>query len=302
VQILGDESKRSNFDKYGPASQQPGFDPDAYARASSSFGGAGGFADFFGGGGGPGMGGAQSDIFDSLFSAFRTGGRAGPVAGDDIEASISINFLDACKGVKRTVEVHPVVDCDTCHGSGLKPGRKRDTCKVCGGTGQRAVHIQSGFTMATRCNACDGAGTVTPPGSACSTCGGMGKVRKRKTVEVEVPPGVEDGMKVRIPGAGDASLHGKGPSGDLLVRINVLPSKVFRRQGANLYHDRTVPFYTAILGGKVRVPTLEGDVDVKVPPGTQPGEEMVLRNRGVQKLFKQQRGDLFVHFDISLPR
>jgi molecular chaperone DnaJ len=298
-QILGDETKRANFDKYGAASQQPGFDPDAYARASSSFGGAGGFADFFGGGAGPG---AQSDIFDSLFSAFRGGGRPGPVVGDDIEASISINFLDACKGVKRTVEVHPVVDCSSCQGSGLKPGRKRDTCKVCGGSGQRAVHIQSGFTMATTCNACNGAGSVAPPGSACNTCGGMGKVRQKKTVEVDVPPGVEDGMKVRIERAGDAPLGGKGNPGDLLVRINVLPSKVFRRQGANLYHDRVVPFYTAILGGRVRVPTLEGEVEVKVPAGTQPGEEMVLRNRGVQKLFKQQRGDLFVHFDISVPR
>ncbi|GAA6015614.1 hypothetical protein JCM10207_008144 [Rhodosporidiobolus poonsookiae] len=311
---LSDDKKRADFDRFGAASQQPGFDSDAYARATSSFGGAG-FGDFFGGGMG-GMGGAGgpsgADIFDSLFGAFGRGaGAAGPrqtvQVGDDIEVSVSVPFIDAAKGASRTVPISPVVDCHTCHGSGMKEGVKKTTCASCGGTGTRTFTIQSGFQMASTCGACGGSGSTAPPGSDCGTCAGVGKVRERRTVEVKIPPGVEDGMRIRLDGKGDAPLGGagagsRGRNGDLYVRVNVQPSKVFTRQGSNLYQTVSVPFYTAILGGRAPVQTLDRDVEVRVPQGTQPGEEMVLRGRGVKKLYKDEYGDLVVKFNVTMPR
>ncbi|GAA5943247.1 uncharacterized protein JCM15063_005306 [Sporobolomyces koalae] len=301
--VLSDDKKRADFDRFGSASQQPGFDSDAYARATSSFGGAG-FGDFFGGGaGGPGAG---PDIFESLFGAFGRGGSAGPrqttPVGDDIEVNLSIPFIDAAKGASRTVAISPVVDCHTCKGNGMKEGMKKTTCGSCGGTGTRTFTIQSGFQMASTCAACGGSGSVAPPGSNCGTCAGVGKVRERRTVEVKIPPGVDDGMKIRIDGKGDAPIGGKGRTGDLFVRVNVIPSKVFTRQGSNIYQNVSVPFYTAILGGKAPVKTLDRDVEIRVPGGTQPGEEMVLRGKGVKKLYKEEHGDLIVRFNVSMPR
>ncbi|GAA6011346.1 hypothetical protein JCM11491_002752 [Sporobolomyces phaffii] len=301
--VLSDDKKRADFDRFGSASQQPGFDSDAYARATSSFGGAG-FGDFFGGG--AGGGGAGPDIFESLFGAFGRGGSAGPrqqaPVGDDIEINMSIPFIDAAKGASRTVAISPVVDCHTCKGDGMKEGMKKTTCASCGGTGTRTFTIQSGFQMASTCASCGGSGSVAPPGSNCGTCAGVGKVRERRTVEVKIPPGVDDGMKIRIDGKGDAPLGGKGRTGDLFVRVNVIPSKVFTRQGSNIYQNVSVPFYTAILGGKAPVKTLDRDVEIRVPGGTQPGEEMVLRGKGVKKLYKDEHGDLIVRFNVAMPR
>ncbi|GAA5887171.1 hypothetical protein JCM16303_002213 [Sporobolomyces ruberrimus] len=302
--VLSDDKKRADFDRFGSASQQPGFDSDAYARATSSFGGAG-FGDFFGGGAGGG-GGPGPDIFESLFGAFGRGGTAGPrqqaPIGDDIEINLSIPFIDAAKGASRTVAISPVVDCHTCKGDGMKEGMKKTTCASCGGSGTRTFTIQSGFQMASTCASCGGSGSVAPPGSNCGTCAGVGKVRERRTVEVKIPPGVDDGMKIRIDGKGDAPLGGKGRTGDLFVRVNVVPSKVFTRQGSNIYQNVSVPFYTAILGGKAPVKTLDRDVEIRVPGGTQPGEEMVLRGKGVKKLYKDEHGDLIVRFNVNMPR
>jgi len=184
----------------------------------------------------------------------------------------------------------------------MKEGMKKTTCGSCGGTGTRTFTIQSGFQMASTCASCGGSGSVAPPGSNCGTCAGVGKVRERRSVEVKIPPGVDDGMKIRIDGKGDAPLGGKGRTGDLFVRVNVIPSKTFTRQGSNIYQNVSVPFYTAILGGKAPVKTLDRDVEVRVPGGTQPGEEMVLRGKGVKKLYKDEHGDLVVRFNVSMPR
>ncbi|GAW04731.1 chaperone protein dnaj [Lentinula edodes] len=255
--ILKDEKKRAAYDQYGSASQQPGFDPNAF----SGFGGAGGagfsgfqdFASAFGGGGRN----ASSDMFEQLFNQFGSGGRRrGPVRGADLETYLSISFLEA----------------------------------------------YSGFQMSSTCNACDGVGSTVPRSGQCGSCGGVGKVRTRKTVDVSIPAGVEDGMVIRIPNSGDAPITGTGTAGDLLVRLNVASSKQFQRQGSNLYHSVKIPLHTALLGGRVRVPTLDGDVDVRVPSGTQPGEEMKLRGRGVPRVDRNDTGDLFVTFSVTLPR
>ncbi|KAF8744499.1 Pkinase protein, partial [Rhizoctonia solani] len=309
-EILGDTEKRAAYDQYGSASQQQGFDPNAFAGARGPFGGGGfgGFQDF-GGAFGAGTGRSQADVFETLFgSAFggvRGNRRAGfqeNIRGNDIETSVGIEFLEACHGTSRTINVTPVVDCKPCSASGLKPGAKRSTCGSCRGTGTRTFVIQSGFQMASTCTECGGTGTTVPKGSQCSDCGGLGKVRIRKTVKVDVPAGIEDGMSVRVSGAGDAPTSGTGSPGDLLVRINVAPSKVFRRQGVNIHHDARIPLHTALLGGKVRVPTLDGEVEVRVPGGTQQGQECVLKGRGVPALYGSEKGDLFVSFAIQIPR
>ncbi|KAJ3750035.1 DnaJ protein [Lentinula detonsa] len=298
--VLKDEKKRAAYDQYGSASQQPGFDPNAF----SGPGGAGfsGFQDFTSTFGGGGRGGS-SDLFEQLFTQFGGGGRRrGPTRGADLETYISITFLEACKGTTREVTISPVTDCGTCSGSGLKAGAKRTTCTTCGGSGTRTFVIDNGFQMSSTCNTCDGVGSTVPRNGQCSSCGGVGKVRIRKTVDVSIPPGVEDGMVIRIPNSGDAPISGAGVAGDLLVRLNVSPSKTFQRQGSNLYHSVKIPLHTALLGGRVRVPTLDGDVDVRVPSGTQPGEEMKLRGRGVPRVNRNDAGDLFVTFSVVLPR
>ncbi|KAK8865916.1 chaperone DnaJ [Kwoniella newhampshirensis] len=311
--ILSDDSKRQAYDRYGSASTQDGFDSDAFARGAGGFGGFQDFGSAFGG-----RGGNAGDLFEQLFgSAFGAGqnpfggggpGGAGPrsrpVRGDDLEAGIALSFLEACNGATRKITISPVVDCKPCTGTGLKPGQKKTQCATCKGTGQQMYNVQ-GMLMASTCSACGGAGSTIPKGARCGECDGVGRVKEKKEVDVEIPAGVEDGMMIRMPGAGDMPLSASGPPGDLLVRVSVRPSTVFRRQGVNLYHDARVPLHTALLGGVIRIPTLEGDVDVKVKGGTQNGEEAVLRGRGVKSVYgrgRNERGDLIVAWKIQIPR
>ena len=195
---MGDEKKRAAYDQYGSASQQAGFDPNAFAgRGPFGAGGFGGFQDFAQAFGSNARG--QADLFETIFgSAFGGGGRprasSSPSQGEDLESSLNLSFVDACKGTSRTVNVTPIVDCHTCSGTGLKKGSHRSACGTCGGTGTRTFVIDSGFQMASTCNTCQGTGTVVPKGSQCGSCDGMGKVKERKTVEVKVP----SGMHIRV--------------------------------------------------------------------------------------------------------
>ncbi|EJT46055.1 DNAj molecular chaperone protein [Trichosporon asahii var. asahii CBS 2479] len=309
--ILSDDKKRKAYDMYGTTGDsESDFGPGA--------GGFGGFQDF--GGFGGGRGGQASDLFEQLFGgAFgrgQTGGFSGggpfaggagfrqrPVRGDDLETTVNIDFIQACEGTAKQVTVTPVVECKPCHGSGLKPGEKKATCAQCRGTGQQAFQVQ-GMFMASTCRACNGSGSTIPRSARCDSCDGVGRVKERTTIDVDIPAGIEDGMKIKVPGAGDAPLSSTGPNGDLFVRVNVKPSSVFRRQGTNIFHDAKVPLTTALLGGKVRIPTLEGDVDVKIREGTQYGQEAVLKGRGVKSLYgrKGERGDLVVTWKVQIPR
>jgi molecular chaperone DnaJ len=160
------------------------------------------------------------------------------------------------------------------------------------------------MVMSSTCRACGGEGSSIPRGAKCGTCDGIGKIKEGKEVDVDIPAGIEDGMKVKLPGMGDMPISSSGPPGDLFVRINVRSSPEFRRQGTNLYHDAKVPLHVAMLGGKVRVPTLEGDVEVRVREGTQNGEEAVLKGRGVKSVYGsgRERGDLVVGWKVLVPR
>jgi molecular chaperone DnaJ len=314
VQILSDQTKRDAYDRYGSASTQEGFDPNMFARGAGGFGGFQDFGSAFGGG----RGGNPADLFEQLFGgAFGGGGMgggggspfggAGPRArqmrGDDLEADVALSFMDAAAGTKTKITITPVVDCPPCHGSGLKAGEQKSTCSVCRGTGQQAFQVQ-GMFMASTCSACHGTGTVIPPKARCGECGGVGRVKEKREIDVDIPAGIEDGMKIKIPNAGDMPLSASGPPGDLYVRVTVKPSAQFRRQGTNIYHDAKVPLQTAMLGGKVRIPTLEGEVDVRIREGTQYGQEAVLKGRGVKNVYgrKGDRGDLIVTWKVQIPR
>lgn len=296
--ILSDEQKRASYDQFGSADGPGGFDP---------FGGAAGASPF----GGFNPGSAES-IFESLFGGAFGGARAtrtgftAETRGEDIDASVTISFEEACKGTSRTVTIHPIENCGTCSGSGLKANAKRTTCHVCRGTGTRTFVIQGGFQMASTCPACNGTGSSIAPGDECSSCSGAGRMKSTRTISLNIPAGVDDGYRIRQDGAGDVPLMGTGPAGSLFVRINVTPSRIWRRQGTNLFYPAAIPFYTAVLGGRVRVPTLDGEVDVRVPAGTQAGDEMILRGRGVPRLGSRKNydmnGDLMVQFDITIPR
>ncbi|KAA1106198.1 hypothetical protein PGT21_030839 [Puccinia graminis f. sp. tritici] len=300
---LSDEKKRAAYDQFGPMSQQPGFDPNAFGAGGGGFGAGGNpFGDMFGGG-------DPGDVFSSLFGAFggRSGARGGNqqvFVGDDLEASITIPFEEMAKGTSRSIDTTPIVNCPPCHGEGIKQGAKPQTCRTCNGTGTMTFVVQSGFTMASTCQSCGGSGKKVDDKDLCGSCGGIGKVRDRKQVDVKIPAGVEDGMRIKLAGQGNAPVGGGkgGRPGDLYVKVNVSPSKTFRRQGNNLYTEVKIPFHAALLGGTVRVPTLEKEVEVQVPRGTQPGEELVLKGRGVKHLYKEWLGDLIVKFNVTIPR
>ncbi|KAJ2801512.1 mdj1 protein precursor [Coemansia guatemalensis] len=287
---LSDENKRRSYDQFGTA------DP-----TGGGMGGGEGFSGF----------GNMEDILSQMFgggfsgmggSARGGGGGGGFVSvGEDVEASVTISFMEAVKGTKTSVTITPVVKCQPCSGQGTKKGARRDKCKTCRGTG-RAMFQMGGFHVQQPCPECGGEGSTINPKDRCSSCGGNGRVRERKTIPVDIPAGCDNGMRVKLQGLGDAPIEGAGPSGDLYIRVRVTPSKLFRRKGADLYYDLNLPFTTAILGGTVRVPTVDGDVEVKIRSGTQPGDELRLRSKGAQRINSSSRGDQYLSLNVKLPK
>ncbi|KAI9483865.1 MAG: hypothetical protein EXX96DRAFT_559976 [Benjaminiella poitrasii] len=295
-EILSDEEKRKQYDQFGH-----GFE------GAGGMGGSGGYYSSGGGAGFPG-GFDPNDIFSQFFGGGFGGANnaagADPfrtMSGEDIQVPLTIDFMEAVKGGKKTVTVNRVTNCHTCHGSGLKTGKKKTQCGVCHGTGVQTVQM-GGFHMQSTCHACGGAGSSIPHDAKCPTCNSLGKVRERKQVDVTIPAGVDNNSRIRVPGAGDAPLKGKGPFGDLFVSLNILPSKTFRRQDADIFYDAKIPFYKAMLGGKIRIPTIDGEVDLKVPVGSQPDDNIALRGRGIQRLRGSSRGDQIVRLKIEFPR
>ncbi|ORY06428.1 hypothetical protein K493DRAFT_310562 [Basidiobolus meristosporus CBS 931.73] len=286
-EVLSDEQKRASYDQYGHAAFNGNAPP-----------GAGGFP----GGGFHGFN--ADDIFSQMFGG-GFGRRSNPASqftvGDDIQVNLAIDFLEAVKGATKRITISPVSVCDPCHGEGLKSGKQKETCKVCGGTGQTTYSIGIGM-IASTCNSCSGTGKSIPPGSQCPSCNGVGRVKKPKTVNVNIPAGVDEGVKIRLSNEGDMPVTGKGTAGDLYVRLRVKPSSIFRREGPNVFVDAKVPLHIAILGGNIRVPTLDGDVELKIPVGTQPEDVSILRNRGIKKLNRNAHGDQYVKLKVEIPR
>ncbi|KAH6895851.1 putative mitochondrial DnaJ chaperone [Thelonectria olida] len=325
-EILSDPSKREQYDQFGAA----GFDPSGGAPGGGPFGGAGfgsgfgggfGAGNPFGGQGGFGGGFGGGINFEDIFSAFagqqgrRGGARANPfqqetLVGDNIEVQASITFMEAAKGTAKTINITPLSTCGTCTGSGLKTGTKRGTCSACNGTGTRVHFMQGGFQMASTCGTCDGTGSTIPKGSECRSCSGNGVVREKKSITVDIPAGIEDGMRLRVDGAGDAPVTGRSADpnvrsqyGDLYVFVRVAKDPKYRREGSNILYTANIPLTTALLGGQVKIPTLDGSVNVKVTTGTNTGDKITLTGMGMKKLgHRGGTGDLRVEFRVAMPK
>jgi len=279
--VLSDAEKRSLYDRFGhqgPA--QNGFS-----------GGFSGIEDIFS---------AFADIFGGGFPGFGSGGGGRRVArGDDIEVELTIPFLDAAKGTKREIEIDRHSLCETCKGSGAKPGTQPQRCRSCNGRGQVA-HQQGFFVISTTCPQCRGAGTTIA--DKCSGCKGAGQVPKRAAVSVTIPAGIDDGQRLRLPGQGDASPQSGGDAGDLYVLLRVQSDSRFARDGDDLWTDVPLTFAEAALGTRVEVPTTDGTETIEVAPGTQPLSKQVLSGRGMPNVRGRGRGNLIVRFVVLVPK
>jgi len=279
-EILSDAQKKAAYDQYGHA----GVDPNM----GGGFGGGGfegGFGDIFG------------DVFGDIFGGGGGGRRSSVQRGADLRYNMDLSLEEAVRGVERTIKVPTLVNCETCHGSGAKPGTSPKTCGTCGGMGQ--VRMQQGFfSVQQTCPTCRGEGHVIS--DPCGDCRGQGRIEKTKTLSVKIPPGVDTGDRIRLAGEGEAGSHG-GPAGDLYVQVNVTAHPIFERDGKHLYCEVPISFVDAALGGELEVPTLDGRVKLKVPAETQTGKLFRLRGKGVKPVRGGSVGDLLVRAVVETP-
>lgn len=278
-EALSDDEKRAAYDQFG-------FDGLRGAAGGGAGFGAEGFGDIFG------------DVFGDIFGgAARRGGRNQAFRGSDLGYELKLDLERAVAGESVTIEVPTQVECEVCNGSGAAEGSKPEQCSTCGGVGQ--VRVQQGFfSIQQTCPSCKGQGTViTDP---CQACNGRGRVAKTRKLSVKVPAGVDDGDRIRLTGEGEAGRN-SGPPGDLYVEIRVNPHKIFERAGADLSCEIPVSFATAALGGEVELPTLNGNVSLKIPGGTQSGKVFRLRGKGVTTVRDPHRGDLFARVAVETP-
>jgi len=282
-EVLSDPEKRRIVDLGGDPLSQSG------AGAGSPFTGFGGFGDVFEAFFGAGTGGAGR------------GRRSRVRPGSDALLQLSLSLEEAAFGVRREVNVETAVVCSTCSGSGCAPGTSPRTCAACGGSGE-IQSVQRSFlgqVMTTRaCSAC--AGTGQQIRSPCPTCRAEGRVRTRRTIAVEVPAGIEDGMRIRLAGQGEVG-PGGGPAGDLYIEISELPDETFTREGADLHCSVVLPMTAAALGTDLVLTTLDGEEKLEIRPGTQSGTVQTLRGKGVPRLRSTARGDLHVHIEVRTP-
>jgi len=281
-EMLTNPEKREAYDRYGHA----GVDPNMGGGGGGFGGGAGGFGDAFG------------DIFGDIFGGGRSR-NAGPQVyrGADLRYNLEITLEQAAHGFDTTIRVPSWDKCDTCHGSGAKPGTAPSTCSTCGGHGQ--VRMQQGFfSIQQTCPKCHGTGKIiTDP---CAPCGGAGRIKRNKTLEVKIPVGIDNGMRIRSSGNGEPGTNG-GPSGDLYVEIHIKPHAVFQREGDDLHCEMPISFSKAALGGEIEVPTLSGKVSFTIPEGTQSGKTFRLKGKGIKGVRSGYAGDLFCHVAVETP-
>jgi molecular chaperone DnaJ len=287
--VLSDKEKRTQYDQFGHAGAAgQGFD-----FSNFDFGGhqAGGF-DF-------GRGGffSYEDLFGDLLG--RSHRRGGPVRGEDLSYSLKISFEDAYKGVEIPIMFGHTAACDRCSGSGSEPGSSPETCPRCQGSGQEKV-VQGAFNFAHSCPQCQGSGRVVT--RRCTTCDGRGSSQKEERISVKVPPGVDNGSKVRVAGKGNAGANG-GPPGDLYILIEVSPHRLFKRDGVNVTFELPLTYREAAMGDKIQIPLPDGGSTVlTIPPGTQGGQKLRLRDKGFKRLKGRGKGDLFALIKIKVPK
>lgn len=300
-EVLNDPDLKKKYDMFGE--QGIGTSAASDAASGSPFGG--------GGGGGFGQEVDLGDIFDSFFGGGggRSGSRAsrtpqrGPTLGDDLRFDLEVDFTTAVFGGEEKVRIRHLETCDTCAGDGVKPGSKVSTCSACGGSGVTVAVTRTplgNFQTQQTCATCRGTGQRVE--EYCGTCSGQGVVPKTKQIKVTIPAGVEDGNKLRVRGEGDAGPNG-GASGDLYIFLKVKTDPKFRREGPEIYSEATISYLDAILGASIKCPVVDGEVTIKVPSGTQPGQVMRLKGNGAPKLGSPDvRGDHYVTMIVDIPK
>ena len=276
--VLKDDQKRAAYDRFG--------------HAAFEGGGPGGQA------GGFDFGSGFADIFDEMFGDFMGGRRGGRARGDDLRYNMEISLEEAYKGSDTRIKIPASVTCETCDGSGAAPGSGPTTCATCQGHGK--IRAQQGFFSIERtCPNCQGAGrTIENP---CRGCAGTGRTRREKTLAVTIPPGVDDGTRIRLAGEGEAGMHGASP-GDLYIFVSVRPHRLFERDGTTLFCRVPIPMTTAALGGTVEMPTIDGTLaKMTIPRGTQSSRQFRLRGKGMTGLHGRGRGDMVVEIQVETP-
>jgi molecular chaperone DnaJ len=283
-EMLSDAQKRSAYDQFGHA----GVDPNMRGGFGGGAEGFGGFAEAFG------------DIFGDIFGG---GGRAGPggrrqvYRGADLSYAMEITLEEAAAGKEAQIRIPSWEGCETCHGTGAKPGTQAKTCTTCNGAG--VVQMRQGFfSVQQTCPHCRGTGKIIP--EPCPTCHGQGRVKKQKTLEVKIPAGIDDGMRIRSAGNGEPGTNG-GPPGDLYIEIRLKKHDIFTRDGDDLHCVVPVAVTRAALGGEIDVPTLAGNAVIEIPEGTQAGKQFRLRGKGIKGVRSSYPGDLYCHVAVETP-
>ena len=290
--VLSDDQKRAQYDQFGHAAFENGG-----MGGGGGFGGAGGFGGF----GGSGM----EDIFDMFFGGQggRGGNRAksGPQRGADLRFDLEITFEEAAFGLEKEINLYRDETCDHCHGEGAEPGSKIESCPECNGTGYVRFTQNTMFGQMVNerpCSRCKGEGKIIS--EPCKECRGKGTVKRNKKLKVKIPAGVDNGSRLRVSGEGEAGAKG-GPSGDLYVYLYVKPHKFFERDGTTVLCEVPINIVQATLGADIKVPTLDGQVTMKVPEGTQPGKVLRLKGKGIPSLRGGGRGDQLVLIKVVVP-
>jgi len=281
-EVLTDPQKRAAYDQYGHA----GIDPSAHGfGAGASAKGFEGFADAFG------------DIFGDIFGGGGGRSRSNVYRGADLRYNLEISLEEAARGTETKIRIPAMAACDTCHGSGAKPGTQPTTCTTCGGHGQ--VRMQQGFfSIQQTCPNCHGSGKMVQ--NPCPDCHGAGRIKQHKTLAVKIPAGVDEGDRIRLSGEGEAGVNG-GPPGDLYVVIQIKPHAVFQRDHNDLHCEMPISFTIAALGGEIEIPTLDGHAKIKIPEETQTGKVFRLRGKGIKGVRSNSHGDLMCHVVVETP-
>ncbi len=278
-EVLSDPQKRAAYDQFGHAGVDQGM------GGGAGFGGGGSFSDIFG------------DVFGDIFGGGRAGGGPRVQRGADLRYNLQLTLEEAVAGTSVKIRVPTLVRCNVCSGSGARKGSKPKTCETCGGHGQ--VRMQQGFfSVQQTCPRCHGKGSVIE--HPCPACHGMGRIEQHKTLSVKVPAGVDTGDRIRLAGEGEAGENG-GPPGDLYVQIHVKEHEIFTREDSHLFCEVPISFATAALGGELEVPTLDGKVMLKIPPGTQTGKMFRMRGKGVKPVRGNTVGDLLCRVVVETP-
>jgi len=283
-EMLSDAEKRAAYDQFGHA----GVDPNMRGPGGGGGAGFGGFGESFG------------DIFGDIFGQARrqqTGGGRQVFRGNDLSYAMEVTLEEAAAGKESEIRIPSFDECDTCHGTGAKAGTSPKTCGTC--QGQGVVQMRQGFfSVQQTCPHCRGTGKViTDP---CSPCHGQGKIKRQKTLEIKIPAGIDDGMRIRSTGNGEPGTNG-GPPGDLYIEIRIKKHDVFQRDGDDLHCAVPISFTTAALGGEISVPTLSGEAAIDLPEGTQTGKQFRLRGKGIKGVRSSFPGDLYCHITVETP-